>query len=176
MILAVTGRISAGETTLCEIFERKGFRRLSLSDMLRERLREQGKPVVRETLLELGDSLRKETGMAALAILAWEKVSKGDWIIDSIYTIEEAEFFRKKGAYVIGVTAPAKARFERTRARGEKFSSLEEFIKFDDYDQRWGIDKIVSEADFIISNDGTIEDLEGCADLVLETISSFARN
>jgi dephospho-CoA kinase len=174
MIIAVTGRMSAGETAFCKIVEKKGLKRLSLSDILREKLREQGKPVVRENLIELGDSLRKEMGEAAMAKLAWEKIGGGgDWVLDSIYAVKEAEFLRDKGAYLVGITAPAGLRFKRSLARGEKFPSLEEFIKFDDYDQRWGIDKMVGDADFVVSNDGTLEDLEKHAESILKTISSY---
>lgn len=172
MIIAVTGRISAGETTFCEILEKNGFKRVSLSDIIREKLREQGKPVVRENLIELGDKIREERGKAGLAMIAWERMKEGDWVVDSIYVPEEFEFLKSKGAYIVGIVAPARVRYERTKNRGEKFSSLEEFIKFDDFDQRWGIDKMVQEADFIIENDGTLEDFEGSVEVVLEAISS----
>ena len=176
MIIAVTGRICAGETSVCKVLEKKGFKRLSLSDMLREELRKQGKKVVRENLDVIGDKLRSEKGKAFLAMLALKKAREGDWAFDSIYVPEEAELLRSKGAYIVGVVAPVVVRYERARKRGEKFPSLEAFVTRDDYDARWGIDKIVEGADFIISNDGTLEDLEGSIDLVLETISSFSQN
>ncbi len=173
MIIAVTGRISAGETTLCELLERRGFKRLSLSDILRDMLREQGKPVVRENLRKLGDSLRKKMGKAAIAKLAWEKMKGGgDWVVDSVYTYEEGEFLRSKGAYLVGVVAPVELRYQRSLNRGDGYSSIQEFLEDDEKDRELGIDRMVAEADFVISNDGTIKQLEEKVEGMLKTISS----
>jgi len=173
MIIAVTGRISAGETTLCELLERKGFQRLSLSDILRDMLREQGRPVVRENLRKLGDSLRKKMGKAAIAKLAWEKMKGGgNWVVDSVYTYEEGKFLRDRGAYLVGVVAPIELRYQRSLERGDRYSSIQEFLEDDEKDQELGIDKMVAEADFVVSNDGTIEQLEKKVEAMLKAISS----
>ena len=173
MIVTVTGSIGAGETTFSDILEKRGFRKISLSDILREKLREMGKPVIRENLRELGDKLREEHGKEALAKLAWEKMkSGGDWVVDSVMALEEAEFLKGKGAHTAGITAPDMVRYERIKARGDEFSSFEEFIKVDNHDKTVGVDTILENADFLISNDGTVEDLEEVADLIIKTISS----
>lgn len=172
MIIAVTGRICAGETSFCKVLEKRGFKRISLSDIIREKLREQGKPVVRKNMDELGDNIRKEKGKAWLAKVALETMKEGNWVIDSVYVPEEGELIRSRGGYIVGIVAPPKIRYERAKARGDKYKGLEDFVKLDDFDQRWGIDKMVEDADFIISNDGTLEDFENSVELVLETISS----
>ena len=177
MIVTVTGTIGAGETVLCDIFQEKGFKKVSLSDILREKLREMGKPVIRDNLRELGDSLRKKNGPAALAELAWEKVkSGGNWVVDSVMSKGEMDFLKEKGAYSIGITAPDKVRYKRVIGRDKgsqkKFPSFEEFISIDNHDRTIGVDEILENADIIINNDGTIENLKEIVDMVIETISS----
>lgn len=177
MIITVTGTIGAGETVLCDIFEEKGFKKVSLSDILREKLREMGKPVIRDNLRDLGDSLRKQNGPDALAKLAWEKIkSGGNWVVDAVMSKGELDFLKSKGSYSIGVTAPDKVRYERVIGRDEstqrKFPSFEEFINIDNHDRTIGVDEILENADIIINNDGTVESLKEIVDMIIETISS----
>jgi dephospho-CoA kinase len=176
VIIAVSGRMSAGETTVCEVLETKGFNRLSLSDILREKLRDRGKEITRANLQYLGDKLRNENGMDVLARLALEKTDGGDWALDSIYTVEEGKYLRGNGAYLLYVTAPVEIRYKRALGRGEKYSNMQEFIEVDKEDSSRGIHKMSGEADFVVSNDGTIEELSENLDKIVETISSYARS
>jgi len=178
MIIGVSGPIGAGKTTICEILKARGFRYISLSDVLREECIKRGLNLERKNLRRVGDELRKRYGKAALAIIAWKRIEKnGNWVIDSIRVPEEAEYFKKKGAFILGVYAPAKIRYERIRARGrDLYKSFEEFRREDEHDRALGIDQILKNADFIILNDGTMEELEENVDMLLNFISSSSQN
>ena len=172
MIIAVTGGIGAGESTFTELLEKRGFQKISHSDILRDILREQGKPVTRENLRALGDELRKKYGGDAVSRLVWKKIQgKGNWVIDSLYTTEEARFLRSKGSVIVGITADAKTRYERVKKRGDRFRSFKEFLEADKHDRESGIDQILQDADFIISNDGTLEELEQAIDSLISYLS-----
>lgn len=178
MIIAVTGTIGAGETAFRDILVKKGFKQVSLSDILREKLKGMEKEVTRDNLRWLGDKLREEEGGAALAKLAWKKISAGgNWVVDSVMSVEEMNFLREKGAYAVGITAPEMARYERSVKRKEtegqdSFKSFEDFLQTDAHDRTIGVDDIMENVDFVINNDGTLEDLEAIADMIVETISS----
>ncbi len=158
MIIGIAGTIGAGETAACEILEGLGFRRISLSDILREKLREMGKPVTRENLRWLGEKLRSEQGEDVLARMALEKHG-GNVVIDSVFAPEEARYIQSKGGVIVGIVAPLELRHGRVVARDGPVS-LEEFRKKDEWDRRGRTDAVLDEADFIIVNDGTLEELE----------------
>src|SRR3989344_2945420 len=67
MIVGLVGQNCAGKDTAAAYFVSKGFQRYSLSDYLREELEKQGKPVTRETLVNLGNELRETKGAGHLA-------------------------------------------------------------------------------------------------------------
>ncbi|MBR9689810.1 MAG: dephospho-CoA kinase [Candidatus Altiarchaeota archaeon] len=173
MIIAVAGGIAAGETTVCEILEKNGFKKISLSDMLRDEVKKKGLPVIRENLRALGDELRKSKGASVLAQLAFEKTDKGNWVIDSLLAWEEAEFLKSKGAHILGVIAPDQLRYERAIKRGRIDKGFEEFMKMDEHDRSIGTDKMVGEAEFVVVNDGSLEELEAGLLLIIKTISSY---
>ncbi len=181
MILVVSGGIGAGESTFCDLLIKHNFQKESLSNILRELVKKEGKEIVRKNLRAKADSLRLKYGKAALAIMAWEKIKnlKGNWVIESFMAKEETDFFREKGAKVIGVVAPDRLRYERVLKRQgrDTFSSFEEFLKIDLKKRDIGIDSIIEDADFIIVNDGSLEELNEMVTLFVESIfSSHEKN
>ena len=158
MIVGISGTIGAGETTACEILEKKGFKKISLSDILREKLKEEGKEINRQNLRALGEKLRSEKGMDVLARMALEN-TEGDIVIDSVFTKEEANYIQSKGGIIIGVVAPIELRYERVLKRDGEIS-WEEFQKKDEWDRKGRTDVVLEEADFIIVNDGSMEEFE----------------
>ncbi len=172
MIVGVSGPIGAGKTTVCNIFVKKGFRYVSLSDILREECRKRGLEVNRENLRKLGDDLRRELGKAALAVLAHERMQEGNWVVDSIRVPEEVQFLKSKGAHTIGVIAPLEIRYERVMERKRDGSmDLKEFEEVDRHDRSLGIDDILRDADYIIVNDGTLEELESNVENLISLLS-----
>jgi len=174
MIIGVSGPIGAGKTKFCEILKEMGFSYISLSDVLREECSRRGLGVDRETLRKVGDELRRKYGKEALAVMVWKRIDRSrDWVVDAIRVPEEANYLREKGAVIVGIYAPQKLRFKRIMERQrDKYRNFEEFVKADNHDRALGIDDVLREADFIIVNDGTEEELRENAKKLLEIISS----
>ena len=75
---------------------------------------------------------------------------------------------------MLGIIAPVELRYRRLVERkreGEEELSFEKFVEMDKRDRELGIDQVVSEADFIIENDSTIEELEKGVEEIIKTIS-----
>lgn len=173
MIIAVTGGLAAGETSVCEAWKKLGFKTISLSDILRKELRDCQLEVTRPNLTFLGHYLRAKHGKDILAKMAYDVVKDGkDWAIDSILSYEEGVFLKNKGAIILGVTAPLKLRYDRSRDKLKDGITFEEFTKKDEHDRSIGVNRLIEEADFVISNDGTLKDLNEAVKLIFETISS----
>ena len=66
-IIGIAGTNGSGKDTVAEILEKNhGFLFVSVTDILRDELRKQNKPVKRENMRGLGDQWRRELGLAVL--------------------------------------------------------------------------------------------------------------
>lgn len=133
IIIGLTGRNASGKTTAGDVLAKKGFRYLSLSDVIREEARKRGLDDVRENLIALGNELRERHGPAALAELTVANMQRDrNYAVDSIRHPAEVEALKKAGAFTLfHIFAPLEARFARAQARGRAGDALtlQEFIR-----------------------------------------------
>jgi dephospho-CoA kinase len=179
MIIAVTGPISSGKGKVAEFFRDRGFVHHSFSAEIREVAKERGIEINRLNLQKLGGELRKESpgksilGTRILAMIQKE-IAKGKkrFVLEGIRDVEEIELFRQHALdnkpmrfILIGVDADQKKRFERmlSRKRHGDPQTFAEFKKIDDREIKGGygqdVAKCMRMADYIIRNDGTLEEL-----------------
>jgi dCMP deaminase len=121
MILGVAGPNGAGKGEVVAFLKARSFYPLSLSDVIRDVLREQGLEETRERMIETGRALRAAHGPAVLA----ERLRQGirpdrHYVIDSIRHPAEVAALRSLGARfrLLWVDAEPALRFERLCARG----------------------------------------------------------
>lgn len=136
IVVGLTGENCAGKGTVAEYLRKKSFYYLSLSDVLREELADEGKEITRENLIKKGNDLRKQYGPGVLGARTLLKLEQGkNYVVDSIRHPEEVKALKKaKGFVLVYVTAPHEVRFERMKARKregdpatlEAFKRLEE--------------------------------------------------
>ena len=165
-LIGLTGTNGSGKGEAATYFKKRGYAYFSLSDVIRDALRNDGKEDTRDNLIEKGNELRKKYGPDILARLAMEKV-QDKTVIDSIRNPSEVEYLRKEKEFILlAIDAPVELRYERVKRRGrqESASTLEEFIKKEkeemtDSGKGQQLHSCMKMADFIIMNDGTLEDL-----------------
>jgi dephospho-CoA kinase len=165
-LIGLTGTNCAGKGEVAAFFEKKGYTYFSLSDLIREELRKAGREESRDNLIEMGNELREKNGYDILARLVMKKV-KGRSVIDSIRHPQEVEYLRKQKDFILlAVDAPVDLRYERAKKRGreESASTLEEFKKKEaeemtDKAQGQQLHNCLKMADFLVINDGSLEDL-----------------
>ncbi len=135
MIIGLTGENCAGKSTVAEHLKKKSFYFYSLSDIIREELRAEGKAITRENLIEKGNALRQAHGPGALGLRMVEKIQEDkNYVIDSIRNPAEVEELKKLGRfYLIHVTAPQEVRFVRTkkRQREEDPQTFDAFVEIE---------------------------------------------
>ncbi len=165
--IGLTGTNGSGKGKAAAYFKKKGYSYFSLSDLIREELQKNGKELTRDNLIEKGNELRDTHGPAMLAQQARKKV-KGKAVIDSIRNPFEVEYLRKDKEFILlAIDAPVELRYERVKKRGRKesASTLQEFIKKEE-EEMTGSEKgqqlrrCMKMADFVIFNDGTLEDFQ----------------
>ncbi|BAA29603.1 AAA family ATPase [Pyrococcus horikoshii] len=177
-IVGIAGKIAAGKTTVAKFLEELGFCRISCSepllDILTGNVSEyswvpevnfKGEPT-RENLIELGRLLKEKYGEDILIRLAIDKLRRCKNIaIDGVRSLGEVEAIKRMGGIIIYIEARAEVRFERLRKRcSEKdrgIKTLQDLLRFDEWEERlYSTTNIKEKADFVILNEGSLEELK----------------
>jgi len=170
-IIGITGTNGAGKGTVVDyLVKNKGFVHFSVRAYLTEKLLEKNMEANRENLINMGNELRNQYGPSAMAQLLYEEASKTEknCIIESIRTLGEIELLRSKGNFtLLAVDADPQTRYERVVLRGtatdkvsfEKFVELEKIEMENTDPNKQNISVCVKNADFVIQNNGDLEEL-----------------
>lgn len=182
MILGIAGTLGAGKGTVVEFLISKGFKHYSSSDLLIDILKERGETVDRDGMNRVANELRANNpaGVPAENYARYEADDGvNDVIFESLHSVPEADFIRSIGGIVLGVTADPDIRYDRVVARGSVKDNItkEKFVEqqareeqgTDDVNKS-NIFAILKEADFLITNNGTLEELEQQVNAVLQKL------
>jgi dephospho-CoA kinase len=171
MILGLTGKNASGKGETAEYLKSKGFVYFSLSNELREELKEKGISESRENLIDLGNELRKKFGTKHLASKINNKISieknGNNFAVDSIRNPGEIlELKKNKNFILLGIDAPVELRYERAKERGRvgEATTLQHFIKLEERENfnksaNQQLDKCLEMADKVIFNNRSLEEL-----------------
>jgi dCMP deaminase len=186
MILGLAGRNGAGKGEVVRYLEARSFAAWSLSDVIREDLRARGLEETRERMIETGNAIRARHGAGGLAVRLLDRLEPDrNAVVDSIRHPAEVEVLRQRSASfrLIWVEAPEDVRFARVRERGRSGdpASLEDLRRLEA--RELGSDDPAAQqllavrelADFTIVNDGSLEQLNGRVQEVLERSYFFER-
>ncbi len=169
MIIGLTGKNAAGKGEVAAYLKQKGFYYYSLSDVLREELRERGDELTRKNLIRVGRELRETHGEGCLAERILKRAQEDkNYVIDSFRHPSEIGVFRQHPAYrLLLVVADAGVRFQRIRDRGREsdpttlaeFESLEEEEATSNESSGQQLELSALEADATVANNGSKKDL-----------------
>jgi dephospho-CoA kinase len=182
MIIGIVGTLGAGKGTVVAYLVQRGFTHYSVSGRLKKILDERGVSAVRANLSALADELLTSYKGGILEVMYTQAVADGveDCVIESIHRVSEAEYLRSEGAVIIGVDASPRIRYERAikRQEGEKDAvTYEQFLADMEREEEGKgsgmphIRAVLAEADFLITNDGTLDQLHTQIDAILEQLS-----
>jgi len=179
-IIGITGTNGAGKGTVVDyLVQKKGFVHFSARAYITKLLEEEGKEANRENLIERGNELREKYGPSAIAILLYDEAIKTgkNCIIESIRTLGEIELLRSKGNFMLlAVDADPKIRYERVVLRAsatdkvsfEKFVELEKIEMENTDPNKQNISVCVKNADYVLTNDGNLNDLYQQIDKIIK--------
>lgn len=186
MIIGLTGSLAAGKGVVSDFLKNKGFVYLSLSDELREILKENKIQLTRENLQNWGNKLREEQGFEVLARKVTEKIKNQEYknaVVDGIRNPHEVDFLEKnlREFFLVAVDAPQRVRFERMVSRNRESDPIiwENFLLVDNKDQGigekdsgQGVGKCMKKAKFVLINDGNLEEVEKKIERLYQDINS----
>lgn len=153
---------------------------VNVGDMVRGMMKKRGIKINTDSIREFSISLKKREGSIMLAKDIKDELKKcsGNAIVDSIRNIEEVNYLREKvknaRIVLVAVTAPSKKRYSRmiSRSRPDDIRNYEEFKSRDRKEERMGLERAISNADFIISNSASQSSLKASVLKLLAIIES----
>lgn len=177
IVIGIAGMPGAGKDVVKEIIQRFGFRVIVMGDEVRlEAARRNLEPTV-ENLSNLMLQLRAEEGPNAVAKRCIKKIMDLDVdlvAINGLRSPHEVDFFRNEFPFfkVIAIHASPRTRFERLlkRGRSDDPKDWETFSLRDKRELSVGLGEVIAMADYMIVNEGTIEELEKEVERVLEKV------
>ncbi len=186
IVLGITGTLGAGKGTVVEyLVDKQSFRHYSVRDFLRDELMRRNMPVNRDTLTAIANTLRAKYGPAyIIEELFAEAVKDGrDAVIESIRAPGEIDSLRRHpGFYLLAVDADPRIRFQRIRKRNSEtdqvsyqvFLSNEEREMHASDPNKQNLSACIQVADHVITNNGTIEQLNRQTETILQRIKQSA--
>lgn len=181
MIIGITGTLGAGKGTVVEYLKTKGFKHYSARTFITEEIKRMGMPVNRDNMVIVGNDLREKNSPSYVAEQLYGRAKKdgGNCVIESLRTLGEIEALRKKGKfYLFAVEANARIRYNRVVKRGSSTDdiSFEEFVENERREMesadpnKQNLSKCMEIANFVIENDGTIEELNKKVEEILSKL------
>lgn len=183
MIIGVTGTYASGKDTIAEILQEMNFFHVSFSDLIREELKKRRGKITRDNLIALGNELREKYGASILARMALKKVKDGEnYVFTSIRNpFEVKKLMQREDFLLIKVIAPEKVRLQRLlernqrnqKNREEDSKTLEEMREKERKEnsadpKAQQLRKVAEMAKVTIANDGTLEQLKGKVERLVE--------
>ena len=182
MIIGLTGSFGAGKGAVVEyLVKEKGFRHFSARALLIRELKSRNEIVDRDGMIRIANLLRKEHGPTYIieSLFKDALAFNGNAIIESIRELAGVRFIQEHGGFVIGVDADQRLRYERAVKRGSETDSVtyEEWLSQEEQETnpddptKQDIRGSLKESDFIIMNNGTLEDLHEQIENVFQKIT-----
>jgi len=182
IIIGITGTNGAGKGTIVDyLVNQKEFKHFSARAFLVEEIEKRGLESNRDNMVAVGNDLREKNCPSFVADELFKRAMESgqNCIIESIRTPGEIESLKQKGEFILlAVDAEPRLRYQRVVQRStstddvtfEKFLSDEEREMISNDPNKQNLRKCIETADFIIKNDGTINQLNSELEEILKII------
>lgn len=161
--ILVTGMPGCGKEEFVKIAGNMGYDVVRMGDVVREWARDMGLGADDKSIGGFADSERKKNHYGIWAERTLERLSKNDTVIDGVRGDREVGVFREElgdDLVVVAVHASPCIRYARLvkRGRDDAPGRKEEFLDRDERELGWGLGSVISNADVVIVNQGTLEE------------------
>jgi dephospho-CoA kinase len=171
MIIGIAGSFGAGKGVVVDyLVTKKGFTHYSASGFITEEIVRRGMPVNRDSMIVVANDMRAHHGPAYIIESLYERAQAagGNAVIEALRAVAEVRKIKELGGRVIGVDAKPELRYQRAVQRGsvkdqvsfEKWLEQERLESNPDDPTKQDIFGALKEADIIIENNGTMQDLD----------------
>jgi len=159
----VTGMPGSGKSIVVEEAVNLGIPVYVMGDVVREETLKRYGKVTPDLMVKTSRDLREEHGEEVIALRTIERVKPCEKVvvIDGVRSLREVEVFKRYGSVItVAVHSSPKTRFERLlrRKRPGDPSTYEEFYERDMTELRFGLGDVIALADYVVVNEGDIEE------------------
>jgi len=178
-VIAFTGMPASGKSEAVQLVKAKGIPVVRMGDLVWEETKRQGKPLDDKNVGSVASSMREKYGMDIRAKRTVEKINSLEnpplIVIDGVRTMEEIDFFKQElgmEVLVVAIDASDKVRRQRALARGRTDDSkdLKDLEERDKREIRWGLQKVIADADIVIPNNGDLKTFQKLVSTVLKKL------
>jgi dephospho-CoA kinase len=167
-LIAIVGMPGSGKSIAADFFKAKHIPILRFGDQTDIGVKEAGLPLTEKNERWYRENIRKELGMAAMAIKIYPRIlkeqKKSDTIVlDGLYSWEEYEYLKEKfpDIFLLHIYAPPHIRHERLHTRVHRPLTTEEAVSRDKAE----IENLhkggpIAIADYVISNTTSPKDFQ----------------
>lgn len=176
IVIAVTGMPGSGKSliahTIAKALDAPVY---SMGDVVRREVARRGLEVNVENVEMIATKLREELGRAAVAILLSREIAgeEGFIVVDGLRSLDEARVLRGDGRLcIVAVHASPLTRYRRLLSRGRKdeIRGWEDFALRDRKNLEYGIGGAIAMADYMVVNEGSIEEAREQALAIAERV------
>ncbi len=166
-VIAVCGLPASGKGEFATILADTGIPVLSMGDMIRAEVKKLNLKENPEIFGEIAQQLRQQFGDDVLAIRLCSAVDEllqhhNIVLIEGLRGVAEYDVFNahwQDRFSTIAIIADTEVRFQRIQLRGRAEDGDRDSLKIrDEREIGWGLNKLIAQADYRISNDGNLSD------------------
>ncbi len=166
-VIGITGMPGSGKGTVREILRKYGFPVVVMGDEVRAEVARRKLKPTPENLGKIMLQIRAEEGPEVLAKRCIPKIRALDAevvVVDGLRSLHEVRAFKREFPKfkVVAIHASPKTRFQRLlkRGRSDDPRDWETFYMRDQRELEVGIGEVIATADYMIVNEGSIEQLK----------------
>ena len=181
-IIGLTWTLGSWKGTIVDyLVSHHHFHQFSASTFITQEVLKRGLPLDRDSLRVVADSLREAHGSAYIVEQLYARAIKSgqNAIIESIRTVGEVQFLKQKpNTSLWSVEANPRIRYQRISDRGSDIDSVsfEYFLQQEANESNntnpseMDLPSCISMADYHITNNGTIEELQQQVDAIMDRL------
>ncbi len=165
-IVAFTGMPGSGKTAAVKVAVDRGIQVLRMGDSVWDEVKRRGLPLEAKVVGQVADEMRDSHGPDIWARRTLKKVDPDAKlvVIDGLRSLDEMGVFKEalgRDFILVYIQCPTEIRLQRvtTRGREDDTDTVEAFRSRDERELSWGLGEVLKEADVVISNIGTEQEL-----------------
>jgi dephospho-CoA kinase len=179
-VIVIVGMPGSGKTEALKIIAEAGIPVFNMGDVVTKIEPEKRgiKEIDEYVENKIRRDIRKKLGPAAVAVVSTEEVEKMNTeivAIGGLHSFPELSYFKEKfgdDLHLIAIASPGETRFKRLSRRGYRKLDKEAFEHREKrYSEDFNIPAIMEQAEYKISNEGSLEDFKKAVEKVLADIT-----
>ncbi|MCL4326347.1 MAG: flagellar hook-basal body complex protein FliE [Candidatus Thermoplasmatota archaeon] len=174
-IIIVVGMPGSGKDEFLKISKKFGLEVIKMGDVIRNEMIKRNLQITPEQLPKFASEEREKNGMGIWAKRTIPYLTEKNSVIEGIRGDAELNIFKHNfggNLDIVCIFSTPKTRYDRMkkRERRDDPSKIDDFVDRDQRELRYGIGNVIAMSDYIIVNEGTLDDMEKASERLIRNI------